>query len=289
MARAADFLVYKNKKETAPPRLREVNAGGSSQAPDALSGAGIDVIFDHVGKGLQAGSEPQGFTLLTPEGRVWPQLFKTTLHGHIARLHLGAKLIEGAQLRYGYGPAPVCNITDSRGHALPVFGPIACQKPAAYLPFVTAWKRTGVVQGKKPLKEITCPKAEVWDATPKTYPDAGFVEDHADWLGHPGLAYFWARLELSEPMKLDFLMGFDGPFRLWLNGKPFFDALDGTNPCLPDEASKVAALKAGSHQITVGMDTNGGRAWGFFLRFCRRDISPAAVANGDYVKPAYCL
>ena len=82
-------------------------------------------------------------------------------------------------------------------------------------------------------------------------------------------------------------MGYDGPFRLWLDGKPFFDALRGTNPCLPDESSKTAALKAGSHWITVAMDTNGGRAWGFFLRLLRLDIPADAVRAGTYSQPSY--
>lgn len=289
MARAADFLVYKNKKESPTPRLRAVIAGGTSKAKDADPGLGIDVIFDHVGKGLRSGSEPRGFTILDGQGRVWPCIFKTTLHDDTVRLFLSAKIPDGAQLCYGRGVDPDCNITDSRGHALPVFGPVPCRQPGALLPFVTAWQRTSVVAATKSLRDISCASLKAFSVTVKTSGDNGFVEDHADWIGHPGHAYFWSRLELSEPMKLEFLMGYDGPFRLWLDGKPFFNALHGTNPCLPDEGSRTVMLKAGSHQIAVGMDTNCGRAWGFFLRFRRLDVKPEALCKGSFAKPSYCL
>ena len=287
LARAADHLTSRNKREMPPPRLRAVIPGGSSKGKDVEPGLGIDVVFDHVGTGLQSGGEPRGFTILDSRGYVWPQIFKVTLHHNIVRLFLGAKLPPGARLSYGSGVDPGCNITDSRGHALPVFGPVECRRPGALLPFVTTWQRTGVMAAPVPLRALPCPAQNAFTATVKKFGDDGFVEDHADWLNRSGHVYFWSRLELPEPMKLEFLMGYDGPFRLWLDGKPFFDALRGTNPCLPDESSKTAALKAGSHWITVAMDTNGGRAWGFFLRLLRLDIPADAVRAGTYSQPSY--
>jgi sialate O-acetylesterase len=288
MARAADYLVYRNKNEAPPPRLRAVIAGGSTNASGVEPGLGVDVVYDHVGNALQAGSEPRGFTLLDAQGCVWPNLFKTTLHGNTIRLFLSAPLADGVRLSYGHGVDPDCNITDSRGYALPVFGPVECRQPGGSLPFLKAWKHTRVVQSSLPLKEIACPDFKAFDTCVKSFGDNGFVDNHADWINHSGHAYFWSRIELSEPMKLVFLMGYDGPFRLWLDGKPFFDAVHGANPCLPDEGSKIAALKAGIHQITIGMDTNGGRTWGFFLRFRRLDISSESLRKGTYGKPFYC-
>ena len=287
LAAAADHAVYRNKDEMPPPRLRAVVPGGSSKGIGVAPGLGIDVIFDHVGKGLRSGGEPRGFTILDSKGCVWPQIFKITLHGNIVRLFLGAKLPDGAELSYGRGADPECNITDSRSHALPVFGPVECRRPGALLPFVTTWQRTGVVAAPKPLRTLACPGLKDFAAARRTFGADGFIEDHTEWLNRSGHVYFWSRLELPEPMKLEFLMGYDGPFRLWLDGKPFFDALHGTNPCLPDEGSKIAALKAGSHRITVAMDTNCGRAWGFFLRFRRPDIPPDAVRAGTYSQPSY--
>lgn len=94
-------------------------------------------------------------------------------------------------------------------------------------------------------------------------------------------------MELSEPMRLEFLMGYDGPFLLWIDGKPFFTDMNGINPCFPDESNKVASLSAGAHAIQVGMDLNHGQAWGFFLRFIRKDVSPAQIQSGKYARPIY--
>lgn len=289
MARAADFLVCGNQQEEPPPQLLGIHAEGNSKIPGAKFGPGIDVVFKHVGRGLQSGSEPRGFTLLDAQGCEWPHCFKTTLHGDTIRLHLDSNLPEGMRLSYGHGLDPACNITDSRDYALPVFGPIECRKPRHYLPFVTAWRTSGVIASSQPLSKIACPDWNALDTQVKTFDSGGFIDEHALWIGNPGHAYFWSWMELSEPMRLTFLMGYDGPFRLWLDGKRFFDDLRGTNPCYPDKGYKSTRLNAGRHQITVGMDTNGGRAWGFFLRFIRLDISSEAGRTGAYAKPSCFL
>jgi sialate O-acetylesterase len=37
------------------------------------------------------------------------------------------------------------------------------------------------------------------------------------------------------------------------------------------------------------MDLNGGAAWGFFLRFCRRDVAKKHLRAEDYLRPEYLL
>lgn len=130
LARAADWLVYGNRREAPPPSLRSVSA----LRMDEVSGAGrIDVVFDNVPGGLRAAGEPRGFVLLREggggEGRqVLPAVFRVTLSGNVARVYVipeyvrdggaGAKFLLG----YGHGNAPECNMTDGRDCALPVFG-----------------------------------------------------------------------------------------------------------------------------------------------------------------------
>ncbi len=63
----------------------------------------------------------------------------------------------------------------------------------------------------------------------------------------------------------------------------------GINPCIPDERMHKAKLAAGAHDICVGMDLNGGRAWGFFLRFERLDTTAAQRRSGNFVKPTYSV
>jgi len=121
----------------------------------------------------------------------------------------------------------------------------------------------------------------------KVYGDDGFINQWELWKGNVGQNYFHAQIDLSEPMRLDLLMGYDGPFRLWLDGKPFFADIEGTNPAVSDQSRKSVSLRAGRHDITVAMDLNEGRAWGFFLRFERKDVSLAQIKSGEYSRPIY--
>ncbi len=104
-------------------------------------------------------------------------------------------------------------------------------------------------------------------------------------MNRSGQAYFASTVELNEPMKLEALMGYDGPFRVWIDGRPLFQDLQGTNPCIFDQSRAKIALAAGAHRITVAMDLNGGMAYGFAFRFLREDLSPARIQARDYVIP----
>jgi len=119
MARVADRLVLRNRREAPMPRLRKI-------VPPSPKRPHIDVVFANVPGGLRAAGLPRGFTVLDGEGRELPCVFKTTLLGDRARLHLAPDLVPGAEhrLAYGHGKTPDCNITDGRGCALPVFGPL---------------------------------------------------------------------------------------------------------------------------------------------------------------------
>ncbi len=114
MARVADRLVLGNRREPPMPRLRAVFPRAETH---------IDVVFDHVPGGLRAVGEPLGFAVLDAEGREVPCIYKTTLHGDVARLHFmpDTPPPPGARVAHGHGRRPVCTITDARGCALPAF------------------------------------------------------------------------------------------------------------------------------------------------------------------------
>ena len=78
----------------------------------------------------------------------------------------------------------------------------------------------------------------------------------------------------DQARTVELLMGYDGPFRLWINGRAFFCNAAGANPCLPDESGKRITLPAGRHEFLAGMDIAYGRTWGFFLRW--RDVKAAS-------------
>jgi sialate O-acetylesterase len=240
---------------------------------------------------LRAEDEPGGFKLVSPEGAPLDIIYKTELRGNRAKLHLGKKPTGGVNLFYGHGFSPRCNITDARGFSLPVFGPfpIGNTKPRAFMPFITEWKVSEIVPGSKKLDRVPLPDMEALGATVKSYLTDGFINERSIWATRTGQAFFHSRVHLSEPMELEFLMGYDGPFRLWLDGKPFFKNMAGINPCFPDESGKTASLKAGTHDLHVGMDLNDGLAWGFFLRMTRKDVTDEQIQTGKFVKPTYSV
>jgi sialate O-acetylesterase len=282
MARMADRLALGNKREEPPISPRRVKVVGKPE--DRV----VDVEFDHVVGGLRSVGPAHGFIFITPTGEPNLVVHRVTLNGATARLHLNNPLIDGSRLTYGCGTAPICNIVDGREMAVPMFGPMDVQPVKRFLlPFMTHWRVAEVVTDTGSLAEADVPNFGSLRAQPRSYPSAGFVNEHDNWVGKEGLGFFEGRIELSEPMTLRVLMGYDGPFRLWLDGKPFFTDLDGQNPCIPDKSEKAIKLGRGVHDIRIGMDVLRGYSWGFFLRFARKDITPKQRANGDYAKPVY--
>lgn len=285
LARAADRLVYGNRREAPMPALKAILPPDTKRAPGVIT-----VVYDNVPGGLRSAGEPRGFALVDGEGKDLGLIYKTTLHGNTARLHFQPNLIlpGDTRLAYGHGRMPVCTLTDVRGCALPVFAAQAFMKPTAFLPFVTTWRVTPPVAAPAAaLGELTCPDAEAHGAVTRTYSLEGFANEHPRWMGKAGHGYFSAKLTLPETMKLDFMLGYDGPFRMWIDGVPFYTDLDGINPCVADEFSKTTTLKAGEHVVTVAMDLNGGVAWGFFLRLRRADLSAKEIREGTFGRPVY--
>jgi len=286
MARAADRLAYGNGREEPMPRLRAIIPPHPKKSP-----LHMDVVFDHVPGGLKSEGLPRGFALLDGAGHDTGAIFKTTLHGNAARLHfqLGVSLTGDIRLAYGHGRMPVCTITDGRGCALPVFGPQPFIKPDAYCPFVATWRVSPVVASPvAPLATLARPDPDAYGAEPRAYNAVeGFINEHPRWQKAAGHGYFSSKLTLSEPMKLEFMLGYDGPFRMWIGDEDFYNGLDGVNPCIPDEFSKTVSLPAGVHTLTVAMDLNHGVSWGFFVRMRRCDVSAADIRKGVFARPEY--
>ncbi|MCW3061353.1 MAG: hypothetical protein JWQ02_3174 [Capsulimonas sp.] len=86
----------------------------------------LRVSFDGARGGLRAEGRPTGFTLRDSDDADTHQIFKTTLEGDAAILHLSVETLPvGLTLWYGYGLDPYCNITDAEDAAVPAFGPIS--------------------------------------------------------------------------------------------------------------------------------------------------------------------
>lgn len=93
----------------------------------------------------------------------------------------------------------------------------------------------------------------------------GFVDAREQIAGQPGLVYFSASVKSETDRRATLTVGYDGPIRIWVNGEQVFDG-PGTNPANPDKLALHVPLKSGANELTIALDSNGGRAWGIFGR-----------------------
>ena len=269
-----------------PPQLRGISLC-KENVPGTLA---VDVEFRNVEGSLVSVGEPSGFAAIDESDQGRPLLFRTTLHGNTVRLHMmGDTAIETLRFGYGLGFVPTCNISDGRGFSLPAFYPIRVGRPRALLPFVTQWAVTGVMLAEKPIRSLTPDDLQRarYDLRSAGPGSDGFVNENARWQGRSGQVFFASAISLPEPMRLEFLTGYDGPFALWVDGRRFFLDENGVNPAVVDSARKPFSLTAGRHEIRVAMDVNGGAAWGFFMRFRRLDVTRKQIVSCDYRCPDY--
>ena len=108
-----------------------------------------------------------------------------------------------------------------------------------------------------------------------------FCNCHAELgLAGQGVIAFKCRFRCPSDMRLDALLGYDGPVRLWVDGKERFHDPNGKNPAVPDKVRVSFVARKGLHEVLVALDSNTGNAWGIYLRFERRDLSRRALAKG---------
>ncbi|MEI6219347.1 MAG: glycoside hydrolase family 172 protein, partial [bacterium] len=80
------------------------------------------------------------------------------------------------------------------------------------------------------------------------------------------LVYYSCRFECARSMKIVALLGYDGPVKMWIDGKECFHDPDGVNPALIDRGRAVVDVTSGVHELLVGLGSNFGKAWGIYLR-----------------------
>ena len=84
-------------------------------------------------------------------------------------------------------------------------------------------------------------------------------------------------------------MGYDGPIKIWIDGKEIYYDPRGTNPALPCENVVEFAVSAGEHEMVISLGSNKGLAWGIYLRFERLDLSKRLLVKGpeSYAMPEF--
>jgi sialate O-acetylesterase len=284
MARAAARLALGDAREI--PAIQPISAQilhGSAGSPH------IEVRFANVVGGLQSTGLPNGFSFVDADHKPFDLAYKVVLDGDRAILELAAAL-ERTDLRvmYGWGCNPHCTISDARGMAVPVFGPLRLANQHPTSPWFSIWDASAILPGENIGRlQRPLPK-QVGSLTRTGFPpgQAGsFVNMHEHWKGHSGHVAFFADVMVSEAMPTELRIGYDGPFRLWLNHTEIHTDLKGTNPAIVDKHRLPLRLRPGRHRLTVLMALNRGLAWGFFLRFARSDVPEDQRDRGGFAMP----
>jgi len=81
-------------------------------------------------------------------------------------------------------------------------------------------------------------------------------------------------------MKLAASLGYDGPVKMWVDGRKVFHDPNGTNPACPDASMVPFSARRGRHEILIALGSNQGSAWGVFLRIERSGVPARLIRKG---------
>ncbi|MBF0246232.1 MAG: hypothetical protein HQL31_13360, partial [Planctomycetes bacterium] len=91
----------------------------------------------------------------------------------------------------------------------------------------------------------------------------------------------------TESMRLVANLGYDGPVKVWLDGRAIHFDPEGTNPAAMFDASLPLQADKGKHELMIALLANCGLAWGIFLHFERLGVPLRLrkAAPGAYAMP----
>ncbi len=285
LAQAMGSLTMGRKAGKRPIEL------GNISITQSRGSANVIVEFDNVMGSLRSGDRPVGFTIggTGPESHV----YDVELKGRRAIIHstLPEESISGKCLWYGRGTDPVCNITDEAGRSLPVFGPIPIGAPRAITSPIRTLSVSKFLPGADKLNKVEYPKdIKALKLKRRTFPleFCCVHEEAAPWIDQDPYVFYSCRIKCSEAMRLLAILGYDGPVKMWVDGRKRHTDLKGTNPANPCDAVVPFRVDAGEHEILVALGLNGGWAWGIYLRLERLDVPKRLLKEGpaSYAMPA---
>jgi hypothetical protein len=272
LADAMATLLGHKKANPLPIDVDKVTLGR-----DAASGlADVIVSFKNVVGTLSAkGGRPVGFELV--DTKHIPGVYDVQIESPNsirAKTNLTPAAFGDKQIIYGLGPNPVCNLVDSANRAVPMFGPIPVGEPRALSPFAQTWEVSGFEPGKGDLSSLDYMQATSYDRIQRTFPNR-FIDLHmeaADLGSEDRLVIFKTHFDVPEAMKLLACVGYDGPVKVWIDGKQVYHDPAGTNPAWEDQGKSRIEGTPGKHEVVIAFGTNNNRAWGIFFRFERTDV-----------------
>ena len=251
--------------------------------------ATVVVEFGNVTGELRSADRPSGFTI-SSSGHVVPAIFDVMLNRNCARIRTTIPFHElnNMALSYGWGGDPYCNISDAANRSLPAFGPVSIGKRRALTDYVRTLEVSNFQPSSARLESLSYPESlDSLTFCKRTFAD-DFCNLHPEISRHIGndeAVFYRVEIQCIEPMKLNALLGYDGPLKVWVDGKQLYFDPKGTSPAFPGKAI-VPFVGAGQHEVLIALGINKGSAWGIYLRFERRDV-PARKLSRPFI--AYAM
>jgi len=217
--------------------------------------------------GFRSSGTPCGFAFVDEKGVEVPVIYKTTLEGNLIRIEaMNRGKLFSYDLVYGAGFAPRCSITDGRDLALPVMDKIKIDNMEQDGFFVLDWMVSDLLPSPSDFPELPLPDMTIAKTFSRRVFKTPFFNLSGEGAGRSGMVYGMAKIEVPQAIDAKFFIGYDGPFRLWLDTKPIFQDAEGLNPIVIDEHMVCIHLSKGFHNIVAAYDNNNGMGWGFALR-----------------------
>ena len=145
---------------------------------------------------------------------------------------------------------------------LPDFGPIGPE----YSPFISSLL-IGKPQKCGQIQKLAYPSNLSRLSLKLRRFDGDFCNLHDEMKSSPdSVFYFVHRFASGKKTRFAVLLGYDGPVKVWINGKNVFTDPVGANPAFRDKEEIPFTAKAGGNEIMVALQADGGKAWGIYLR-----------------------
>ncbi len=137
-------------------------------------------------------------------------------------------------------------------------------------PFVTSWKMSPVFSSDAvESRQKKCPSLESdvkWKTVKAPTGDA-FVNIQPQTGNEDGYVYLARRFQVESPGTWNLLLGHDGGIRLFLDGQLVKTTPGLINPARPARTVATLELSAGTHEVTIELATESGRAWGIYFQW----------------------
>ena len=254
------------KKQLPPIELDTIRSKSEPKSAERQ----IFIRFKNVSGSLKADGRPSGFSIdrLGKEGA-----FRTEVKGDSVILHCPNTPI--FSVGYGCGCNPYCNIHDEAGRSLPAFA----MKNLQMLEFRTSFAEYPQISEpffcEENLKSVQykntlAPKYAVQEQ------DSPYVilPDRLSFPGKTGFRFIRVSYDVPETMDLRILFGYDGPVKLFCDGKEVFADPNGKNPIVMESHKLDVRWKKGVHEIIFALAMRDGNAWGVSLCLKRPGIKP---------------